>query len=105
MKTIEEWVEHWGMTCHTDLTDPDARMTEIDPAKMPAFVEKVRAEAMADGIHAGLCLAAYLHESVNPSCAHEREARAPGAGAIEAVVEYRDLIRHEADVRAIKETP
>lgn len=60
------------------------------------LLERVRVE----GIHAGLCLAAYLHESVNPACDHERADRVPGAGAMGAVIEYRDLIRAEADIRA-----
>jgi hypothetical protein len=37
--------------------------------------------------------AASLHESIDPACSHEREHNAPGAGAMGAVVQYRDLIR------------
>ena len=37
--------------------------------------------------------AASLHESVDPASDEERALSAPGAGAMAAVVEYRDLIR------------
>ena len=36
---------------------------------------------------------AMLHESVNPASDDERLHRVPGAGAMGAVIEYRDLIR------------
>lgn len=36
---------------------------------------------------------AMLHESVNPASDDERLHRVPGAGAMGAVLEYRDLIR------------
>ena len=37
--------------------------------------------------------AASLHESVNPASDDERQSKTPGAGAMGAVIEYRDLIR------------
>ena len=37
--------------------------------------------------------AAMLHESVNPASDTERLDKVPGAGAMGAVIEYRDLIR------------
>ncbi len=37
--------------------------------------------------------AAQLHESVNPASDDERQAGAPGAGSMGAVIEYRDKIR------------
>ncbi len=37
--------------------------------------------------------AARLHESINPASDDERQAGAPGAGAMGAVIEYRDKIR------------
>lgn len=40
--------------------------------------------------------AATLHESVNPASDDERLKNLPGAGAMGAVIEYRDLIRSEA---------
>lgn len=36
---------------------------------------------------------AYLHESVNPASDAERLDKSPGAGAMGAVIEYRELIR------------
>lgn len=41
--------------------------------------------------------AAMLHESVNPASDRERLDNVPGAGAMGAVVEYRDLIRRTKD--------
>jgi hypothetical protein len=38
--------------------------------------------------------AAMLHESVNTASDAERLNKAPGAGAMGAVIEYRDLIRN-----------
>ena len=55
-----------------------------------------------DGSLWGVWLAAYsaateraamLHESVNPASDAERRSKTPGAGAMGAVIEYRDLIR------------
>ena len=34
-----------------------------------------------------------LHESINPASDQERHDGSPGAGAVGAVIEYRDLIR------------
>ncbi len=36
---------------------------------------------------------AMLHESVDVACDHERQSKSPGAGAMGAVIAYRDLIR------------
>lgn len=49
---------------------------------------------MMDGIRADereRC--ARLHESVDPASDDERHNKVPGAGAMGAVIEYRDLIR------------
>ena len=37
--------------------------------------------------------AAILHESVRVDCDHERQGGHPGAGAMGAVIDYRDKIR------------
>lgn len=39
---------------------------------------------------------AYLFESVNPASDDERHNKVPGAGAMGAVIEFRDLIRARA---------
>ena len=36
---------------------------------------------------------AAVHESINPACDHERQNGAPGAGAMGAIIEFRDAIR------------
>lgn len=43
--------------------------------------------------HAATERAASLHESVNPASDEERANNVPGAGAMGAVIQYRDLIR------------
>lgn len=42
----------------------------------------------------GIEEAARLHEQIDPSCDHERQNGDPGAGAMGAVIEYRDAIRN-----------
>lgn len=37
--------------------------------------------------------AARLHEDIDPACDHERQHGTPGAGAMGAVIRYRDAIR------------
>jgi len=37
--------------------------------------------------------AALLHDSIDPACDHERQDGVPGAGAMGAIIEYRDKIR------------
>lgn len=49
--------------------------------------------AFTAGFKAATERSASLHESVNPASDDERLNRVPGAGAMGAVVEYRDLIR------------
>jgi hypothetical protein len=45
------------------------------------------------GYLAAIERAATLHESVNPASDDERIDHVPGAGAMGAVIQYRDLIR------------
>jgi hypothetical protein len=48
---------------------------------------------IAEAIEAKRERCARLHERVNPASDEERLCNAPGAGAMGAVIEYRDLIR------------
>lgn len=57
-----------------------------------AFGGSLWAAFMA-GFQAATERAAALHEAVNPACDHERGHDTPGAGAMGAVIEYRDRIR------------
>lgn len=52
--------------------------------------------AFMAGFNAATERAAYLHESVNPASDEERQHNVPGAGAMGAVIQYRDLIRATA---------
>lgn len=49
--------------------------------------------AFMAGFAAATKRAGNLHESINPASDAERLAGSPGAGAMGAVIEYRDLIR------------
>jgi hypothetical protein len=48
---------------------------------------------IAEAIEAERERCARLHESVNPASDEERLHNVPGAGAMGAIIEYRDLIR------------
>ena len=61
------------------------------PATSSGFKERMLAEA--DAYILGVEDAAALHESVNPASDAERLRGDPGAGAMGAVIEYRDKIR------------
>lgn len=49
--------------------------------------------AFMAGFDAATKRAGDLHESINPASDQERHDGAPGAGAMGAVIEYRDAIR------------
>lgn len=49
--------------------------------------------AFMAGFNAATERAASLHESINPASDDERLNKVPGAGAMGAVIEYRDTIR------------
>lgn len=45
------------------------------------------------GVRDGLRRAADMYESINPGSDNERLRKIPGAGAMGAILEYRDTIR------------
>lgn len=53
-------------------------------------------EVWTDEFRRGVEHAANMYEQVNPASDMERQRGDPGAGAMGAVIEYRDLIRKEA---------
>lgn len=59
----------------------------------PEYVEGSLWAAFLAGFQAATERAAMLHESVNPASDEERLKGAPGAGAMGAVMQYRDMIR------------
>lgn len=61
--------------------------------KGPEYVEGSLWAAFARGFNAATERAASLHEQINPASDSERLDKVPGAGAMGAVVEYRDRIR------------
>jgi hypothetical protein len=64
----------------------------VDKNKEEFFLERIATAVKAARVQA-LEEAAYLHESVNPASDAERHHNDPGAGAMGAVIEYRDAIR------------
>ncbi|WP_329684256.1 hypothetical protein [Longimicrobium sp.] len=60
-------------------------------------IESALRSAREEGRRAGLREAADLHESMDVACDHERLTGDPGAGAMAAVIQYRDAIRALAD--------
>jgi len=54
--------------------------------------------AFVAGFNAATERAASLHEQINPASDTERLNKDPGAGAMGAVIEYRDRIRETANV-------
>lgn len=77
-------------------------MTEHKPI---ADVEIKSVNGLSDEFLRGLEYAASLHESVNPASDNERLAGAPGAGAMGAVIEYRDIIRSYLPKKQKQEKP
>jgi hypothetical protein len=57
------------------------------------FVDGALWAAFDAGFRAATERAASLHESINPASDQERHDGSPGAGAMGAVIEYRDAIR------------
>lgn len=90
--------------------DAELALIEQLPYRVPIHLlakqardEIVRLQKLTDGDwvwkqitdtrDAALEEAARLHENINAACDHERQHGAPGAGAMGAVIEYRDAIR------------
>lgn len=57
------------------------------------YIEGSLWAAFTAGFTLATARAGDLHESVNPASDYERHDKLPGAGAMGAVIEYRDLIR------------
>jgi len=71
--------------------DPTANRCTADSYRK--FVEGSLWAAYIAGFNAATERAASLHEQINPASDDERHSKTPGAGAMGAVIEYRDTIR------------
>lgn len=68
------------------MSDPiDPNVDAYNRAVLRAVASAARNDALEE--------AARLHESINPASDDERLKGSPGAGAMGAVIEYRDKIR------------
>ncbi len=73
-------------------TAPEANRVNPEEARKQRAIGSLWAAFMA-GFNAATERAASLHESINPASDQERHDKSPGAGAMGAVIEYRDAIR------------
>ena len=71
--------------------DPTANRYTHDSYRQ--FVQGSLWAAFMAGFNAATERAAHLHEQINPASDDERHHKVPGAGAMGAVIEYRDAIR------------
>jgi hypothetical protein len=79
----------------TEATLPEAN--RVDPAdERERTARGALWSAFVAGFNAATRRAADLHEQINPASDAERRRRVPGAGAMGAVIEYRDRIRQPA---------
>jgi hypothetical protein len=62
-------------------------------AATPEYLEGSMWGSFMAGFIAATERAASLHESVDPASDEERQNKVPGAGAMGAVIQYRDMIR------------
>lgn len=96
----------------TDRPDTEARLRKMAEEMMEcpwgfiplgrqqrihAAIAAARAEGERAGREAEREACAVLHESIDPACDHERTAGHPGAGAMRAIILYRDAIRARAN--------
>lgn len=73
-------------------TAPEANRVNLEEERARRAQDSLWAAFMA-GFNAATERAASLHESINPASDDERMSKTPGAGAMGAVIEYRDTIR------------
>lgn len=71
---------------------PEANRVDPEYAREQRAMATLWAAFMA-GFNAAIERAGSLHENINPASDEERLNHAPGAGAMGAVIEYRDSIR------------
>lgn len=86
---------HWAkqnIVITTAETAPEANRVNPEEGRDRRAKGSLWAAFMA-GFAAATERAASLHESINPASDDERHNKVPGAGAMGAVIEYRDTIR------------
>ncbi len=86
-------VDHPLMVAWNAYKASDDYANSLKWAATPDYREGSMWAAFMAGFKAATERSASLHESVNPASDDERHNNVPGAGAMGAVIEYRDLIR------------
>lgn len=82
----------FGMNADGPTESLEGRITKVDLDTLISMYRTAGSKATA----AERERCAQIHESINAACDCERREGHPGAGAMGAVIEYRDLIRTEA---------
>lgn len=86
---------HWAtenIVITTEATAPEANRVNPQEERSRRALGSLWGAFMA-GFNAATERAAALHEQINPASDDERHNKVPGAGAMGAVIEYRDRIR------------
>lgn len=90
---LDAWLDE-NVTAIIDCTVVRRARDEIAALRAVLDIEKRLPDKIAVAVrNAALEEAARLHENIDPACDHERVRDAPGAGAMGAVIRYRDAIR------------
>jgi len=82
--------KHWAMEAGKPRPPVPDGANAMDPGKL---ADGSLWNAFQVGFLAATERAADLHEQINPASDQERHDKSPGAGAMGAVIEYRDTIR------------
>lgn len=89
---------HWAtqnIVISTQETAPEANRVNPEEERKRRALGSLWAAFMS-GFKVATEAAALLHEQINPASDDERHNKVPGAGAMGAVIEYRDTIRKTA---------
>lgn len=86
-------LDHALMIAWNAYKDSDEYLSTRGWAQNPDHVDGSLWAAFMEGWNLATRRAGDLHEQVNPASDDERLNKVPGAGAMGAVIEYRDTIR------------
>ena len=85
--------DHPLMVAYREYCDTEDYRNTHNWARYPEHIDGSLWAAFMAGFNAATKRAADLHEMINPASDDERHNNVPGAGAMGALIEYRDKIR------------